>query len=890
MRFEYEGMSLWYGTADAPAPEGPVGVGTELTITVGVQPWNAGNNVEVLYRMNQGSTEHMAARWLRNDSQKKSHYFRAHFPTFRVGDTVEYLAVCRRAGRQVVPPPAHTERFASSFSMIGRGAEQEPGSAPDLQAMARGPRGAIRPHLRPVNGGKDDGGSPGNGGDGQSSPTIDLQGLQVLGTLVLVGDNLDADRVVLARFEDDASSHTALINWGDGTAETSGEVVSDRSDHFLVIGSHRYSRPGEFVITLRITRGDATLAVATASALVGSKNRRFAAHVFQRLVGHPMKSNEEPPHAGKTRESILRAILASRAFRVRAVTDIYAQLLGRQPDAPELDRSIKLIAPGTTLPLKASIASSNEYFEKLGSTQAENFAYALYSDLLGRAPLRAEVADTARLANDASTRLELVEWLLQSAEGRAQLAQTIARQYANRAATPQELVAAISAQDLRDNDLIVRTFNLQTQAFPGDPDGLAVDAVADFALQFVTPILSPDQVVAFTTQVQMQLAQQFPAAKLDVRPSTENAQTLIAAWLTPKTASNDADRQAWMTRTADLVNQTSIVTEGGVGFFASLNFLKQAAQAVFAASPHRLNAGNTLLTGIDVSLDPNSKTVRTHISGMEIVQIVGGFFGSLGIRFTQHLNDTLGGTKIETDCGGTPFQVIDIKSSTSLEGDEGDEASAILLGAPQIVFPILAIGEGFALFDLPSGGQGPTGGVGAGFVNSLPCTQLVHHLVQGSTPPVYVDKIAFKYTSPDVEATGLTVQAHIVSASRTPSVQIAGLSFIPLFKFGFQPPGSTLRQQYSIQPCDLRSDAQHPLPVIWTTPDRFTVIESPNLATTYVHFSTPSMAVGSTTTRTLHVKVGPDLEGAVQETTLSVFIEVFERVLPPPGHGPPHFL
>ena len=732
-------------------------------------------------------------------------------------------------------------------------------------------------------------------GNATPSPTIDLQELQVLGTLVLVGDNLDAERVVLARFEDDASSHTALINWGDNTAETSGEVVSDGSDRFSVIGNHRYSRPGEFVITLRITRGDATLAVATATALVGSKNRRFAAHVFQRLVGHPMKSNEEPPHAGKTRESILRAILASRAFRERAVSDIYTQLLGRQPDVPELDRGIKLIAAGTTLPLKASIASSKEYFEERGSTQAKNFAYALYSDLLGRAPQSAEVDDTARVANDASTRLELVERLLQSVEGRVQLVQTIARQYANRAATSQELAAAISAQDLRDNDLIARTFDLQAQSFPGDPDGLAADAVADFAFQLLPPILSSDQVLAFQTQIQKQLTKQFPVAVLDVRPSTANGQTLIAAWLTPKTASNDADRQAWMTRTANPNTSigSPIATNGISGFFASLNFLKQAAQAVFAVSPHRFDAGgfadpngDILFTGIDVSLEPNSTTVKTHVSGEQVTHPLGGVFGSFSIQFTHQLYDQLDGTKMETDCGGTPFQVIDIKSSVSNDVDKGDEALAGIFGVLQIVFPTFAVGDLFALLDLLSGGQGSTGGVGAGFVNSLPHTQPV-----SPTPEAPQGrKIVFNYTSPDVEATGLTVQASIASASLIPSVQIAGRSFIPLFKFGFQPPASTLRQQYSIQPCDLQSDAQHPLPVIWTTPDRSTVIESPNSATTYVRFVGPLMAVGSTTTRTLHVKVGPDLAGAVLETTLSVFIEVFERVLPPPGHGPPHFL
>src|SRR6266567_6610295 len=123
MHFEHEGMSLWYGTPDAPAPRETVQADTDITITVGVQPMNAGNNVEVLYRINQGPTEKVTAKWLRNDTYKKSQYFRASLPAFRAGDMVEYAALCRRAGRWVVPAPEEVEHFASSFrgkdSMVG---------------------------------------------------------------------------------------------------------------------------------------------------------------------------------------------------------------------------------------------------------------------------------------------------------------------------------------------------------------------------------------------------------------------------------------------------------------------------------------------------------------------------------------------------------------------------------------------------------------------------------------------------------------------------------------------------------------------------------------------------------------------------------------------------
>ena len=101
MRFEYEGRALWYATPDAPAPDGAVQAGTEITITVGVSPVDASNKVELLYRVNRGPLQMVAAKWLLNDLSGKSQYFRAHLAAFRVGDIVEYIPICRCAGRGV---------------------------------------------------------------------------------------------------------------------------------------------------------------------------------------------------------------------------------------------------------------------------------------------------------------------------------------------------------------------------------------------------------------------------------------------------------------------------------------------------------------------------------------------------------------------------------------------------------------------------------------------------------------------------------------------------------------------------------------------------------------------------------------------------------------------
>jgi len=101
MRFENEGMSLWFGTPDAPSPSETVPIGTVITITVAVNPGNRSNKVEVLFWINKGSAERVTASWLRNDARANVQYFRAQFTPCVVGDTVEYIPVCRCAGRTV---------------------------------------------------------------------------------------------------------------------------------------------------------------------------------------------------------------------------------------------------------------------------------------------------------------------------------------------------------------------------------------------------------------------------------------------------------------------------------------------------------------------------------------------------------------------------------------------------------------------------------------------------------------------------------------------------------------------------------------------------------------------------------------------------------------------
>jgi hypothetical protein len=118
MRIDQDGMSLWFETADAPAPGEIVADGANISLTVAVQPPDASNQVEVLYRIDGGPVQALPAKWFRNDLVRKAQYFRAQFPALRAGDKVEYSAICRCAGRQI-PSAAEAERLASSFRIAG---------------------------------------------------------------------------------------------------------------------------------------------------------------------------------------------------------------------------------------------------------------------------------------------------------------------------------------------------------------------------------------------------------------------------------------------------------------------------------------------------------------------------------------------------------------------------------------------------------------------------------------------------------------------------------------------------------------------------------------------------------------------------------------------------
>jgi Protein of unknown function (DUF3237) len=109
----HEGLSLWYGTPDAPAPLGELASRTEASVTVGVRPANPTNGVHVRFRVDGGFERSEPARELRTDLARNAQYFGLKFPDFKTGSVVEYCPVLTCVGRQVPGPTA--ARFPSKF-------------------------------------------------------------------------------------------------------------------------------------------------------------------------------------------------------------------------------------------------------------------------------------------------------------------------------------------------------------------------------------------------------------------------------------------------------------------------------------------------------------------------------------------------------------------------------------------------------------------------------------------------------------------------------------------------------------------------------------------------------------------------------------------------------
>lgn len=117
-RYTNNGLTLWYGTEDAPAPPQGGTVSGDCNVTIAVQPAHPSNRVVIRYRIDGGAVRALSAILVSTDYTGGKQIFRALFPDLPTGAEVQYVPVLLCGGRQT-PDVMTAHTLPSSFRYAG---------------------------------------------------------------------------------------------------------------------------------------------------------------------------------------------------------------------------------------------------------------------------------------------------------------------------------------------------------------------------------------------------------------------------------------------------------------------------------------------------------------------------------------------------------------------------------------------------------------------------------------------------------------------------------------------------------------------------------------------------------------------------------------------------
>lgn len=128
MKLTHDGLTIWYGTPDAPAPFDQEVVGRDgVSLVVGVTPASPTNSVAVQYRVDKGFVQSVPGVEVHVDRDRDAQYFVVRFPSFSSGNCVEYWPSFHCGGRRV---PGEHQRFPRSAFRLAPKAAANPTAAP----------------------------------------------------------------------------------------------------------------------------------------------------------------------------------------------------------------------------------------------------------------------------------------------------------------------------------------------------------------------------------------------------------------------------------------------------------------------------------------------------------------------------------------------------------------------------------------------------------------------------------------------------------------------------------------------------------------------------------------------------------------------------------------
>ena len=258
-----------------------------------------------------------------------------------------------------------------------------------------------------------------------------------------------------------SADYTVTIDWGDGTATSSGSINGSGE----VVGSHTFAAAGSYSPQVTVVdkggqraQTTATIDVAAATPQCTSKpqpsqpfsptastpDQRWVQAVFNDLLGRQPSVGELDAFtgalgSGATREQLALTIEDSNEGADDLVSSLYREYLHRVPTANEVNAvAASLLSGGSVESLRAELLGSAEYMTDRGGGTVPGFLGALYCDTLDRSPTAGELHSQEQQLAAGETRTQVAEAVLTSSEYRADLLRTLFLEFLRRAPTNSE--------------------------------------------------------------------------------------------------------------------------------------------------------------------------------------------------------------------------------------------------------------------------------------------------------------------------------------------------------------------------------------------------------------------------------------------------------------------
>jgi glucose/arabinose dehydrogenase len=172
----------------------------------------------------------------------------------------------------------------------------------------------------------------------------------------------------------------------------------------------------------------------------GTANERFVTQLYVNLLGRQPDSSGLTSwtavlNEGMSRTDVALAIEQSQEWRIDQVQALYQQFLRRAADASGLNGFVAFLSAGGTLEqAKSVLTGSAEYFQTRGGSTNDGFLAALYQDALSRSPDAGGLAGFTQALNQRVSRQRVAAAIFASPEYLGDLVAGFYQLYLKRAA------------------------------------------------------------------------------------------------------------------------------------------------------------------------------------------------------------------------------------------------------------------------------------------------------------------------------------------------------------------------------------------------------------------------------------------------------------------------